>query len=130
MGCGSGCSRSPDRAAGEGAAGQHEAGRGSPVWQGGGGDLGGGAGRGAEVPTAALLLGWRRAESGTLAAGPALGGHGQPEPGGLLSTLTARVTLALGPSPSNPGFMPEAVLEARPPTSGAQPGLGLLLGCR
>lgn len=85
---------------------------------------------GAEVPTAAPLLGWQRAERSTRAAGPAPGDHGQPEPGGLLSTLTARVTPALRPSPSDPGFLPEAALGARPPVSGAQTGLELLLGCR
>lgn len=44
--------------------------------------------------------------------------------------LTARVTPALGPSLSDPGFLPEAALGARPPVSGVQSGLGPLLGRR
>lgn len=71
-----------------------------------------------------------QAERGTLAAGPTPRGHGQFEPGRLLSMLTARVTPAPGPSPNHPGFMPEAALAASRPASGVQPGLGLLLGCR
>lgn len=55
-------------------------------------------------------------------SGAAPGGHGQPEPGGPLSTLSARVTPALGPSPSDPGFTPEAVPGAASPWGAASAG--------
>lgn len=126
------------RAAGAAAAGAGSGRGGGGRWpggRGGGGDLEeeGPAG-GAQVLTAAPLLGWWRAERSVLAVGLAPGGHGQPEPRGLLSMLTATVTPASGSTPSDPGFMPEAALGTRLPVSGVQSGLGqqlgLLLGCR